>query len=91
MKDVYYSTKAKKDLKKYRNNPKKMRNLYEVLNMLINDVELPAVYKAHELIGQYKGCMECHIEGDFLLIWVDEDNNVIEVLRLGSHSELFRL
>jgi mRNA interferase YafQ len=33
--------------------------------------------------------MECHIEGDFLLIWLDDENNIIEILRLGSHSELF--
>ena len=33
--------------------------------------------------------MECHIEGDFLLIWVDEVNNIIELVRLGSHAELF--
>ena len=36
---------------------------------------------------RYKGCMECHIEGDFLLIWIDGD--IINVLRIGSHSELF--
>lgn len=33
--------------------------------------------------------MECHVEGDFLLIWIDEASNTIGVLRLGSHSELF--
>ncbi|MEG1523266.1 MAG: type II toxin-antitoxin system YafQ family toxin, partial [Bacteroidales bacterium] len=32
---------------------------------------------------------ECHIEGDFLLIWLDEKNDFIDILRLGSHSELF--
>jgi mRNA interferase YafQ len=89
MKEVYYSTKAKKDLKKYKNNPKKMRILHEALYMLINDMPLPASYKAHKLVGTYKGCMECHIEGDFLLIWVDDDSDIIEVLRLGAHSELF--
>lgn len=90
MKSLHYSSKAKKDLNKYRGNVQKMRKLYEVLYMLVNDIELPAVYKAHELIGNYKGCMECHIEGDFLLIWIDAENNIIEILRLGSHSELFK-
>lgn len=90
MKSLHYSSKAKKDLKKYRGNVQKMRKLYEVLYMLVNDIELPAVYKAHELIGNYKGCMECHIEGDFLLIWIDAENNIIEILRLGSHSKLFK-
>lgn len=34
--------------------------------------------------------MECHIESDTLLIWLDETENVIKLIRLGSHSELFK-
>ena len=90
MKAIRYSTKAKKDLKKYRNNPRKMQLLYEVLNLLINDVELPETFLPHKLLGQYKGCIECHIEGDFLLIWIDDDSQFIDIVRLGSHSELFK-
>lgn len=41
------------------------------------------------LMGNYGGCMECHIEGDFLLIWIDEATDVVGLLRLGSHAELF--
>ncbi len=89
MKTIHYSTKAAKDLKRYRNNPKKMRKLHEVLDLLANDEPLSASYKAHRLVGDYQGCMECHIESDLLLIWIDEETNTIEVLRLGSHSELF--
>lgn len=33
--------------------------------------------------------MECHIENDTLLIWYDKEQNVVELVRLGSHSELF--
>jgi len=89
MKKLHYSTRAKKDLKKHRNNPRKMGKLYEVLNMLANDIEIPKVFQPHRLTGQYKNCMECHIEGDFLLIWIDEDSGIVEILRIGSHSELF--
>ena len=39
MKGIRYSTKTKKDFKKYRTNPHKMGRLYEVLNMLIHDIE----------------------------------------------------
>lgn len=47
--------------------------------------------KPHILIGQYKGCWECHIKPDFLLIWKQNDEKKIIVLyRLGSHSELFK-
>ena len=42
------------------------------------------------LLGDYKDCMECHIESDTLLIRFDENINVVKLLRLGTHSELFR-
>ena len=28
-------------------------------------------------------------QGDCLLIWLDEANDIVELVRLGSHSELF--
>lgn len=90
MKILRYSTQYKKDFKKYRNQPKKLQKLLEVLKLLENEDVLPPELKAHMLKGDLKGCMECHIEGDFLLIWFDENNEIIELLRLGSHSELFR-
>lgn len=90
MKELHYGTKAKKDLKKYRNNPHKMENLFQILNMLVNEIEVPATFQPHRLVGQYKDCLECHIESDFLLIWFDEKSDIIEVVRIGSHSELFK-
>ena len=90
MKTIHYSTKAKKDLKKYRNNIRLMEALYEVLSSLIIGEAVPEKYKPHELTGHYKDCMECHVGNDFLLIWIDTKQDVIEVIRLDSHSELFK-
>lgn len=89
MKKVRYTTQARKDLKKHRNNPMRMRQLYDALSYLVRGLPLPASYRPHKLTGQYAGCMECHLAGDFLLIWIDPDADTIEILRLGSHSELF--
>jgi len=83
------STQYRKDLKRYKNKPLKLNALKEVLEMLKNDLPIPAEYYPHMLHGEYKGCMECHVQGDFLLIWFDEENDIIELVRLGSHSELF--
>ncbi|MCM1349455.1 MAG: type II toxin-antitoxin system YafQ family toxin [Firmicutes bacterium] len=41
------------------------------------------------LTGNYAGFMECHVENDFLLIWFDPDSDQIDLIRIGSHSELF--
>lgn len=88
MKKLRPSTQFKKDYKKYRNSPKKLKNLTTVLQLLAEEKEIPSLYKPHFLKGEYNGCLECHIENDFLLIWINED--IIELVRLGSHSELFK-
>lgn len=89
MKKLKPSTKYKKDYKRFRNNPKKVRELLEVLYMLENEMPIPSEYNPHMLTGNYAGYMECHIEGDFLLIWFDPATDEIDLVRLGSHSDLF--
>lgn len=90
MKELRFTGQFKKDLKRFLNQPKKLSALQEVLDMLRNEVELPEKFRQHQLQGYYAGCLECHIEGDFLLIWFDENSDTIALLRLGSHSELFK-
>ncbi len=89
MKKLQPTTQYKKDLKKYKNQSQKLSDLKEVLIMLANNQIIPAEYRPHMLKGEYKRCMECHIQGDFLLIWIDEEHDIIELVRLGTHSELF--
>ncbi len=90
MKTLQPTTRFKKDLKRYKNNTAKLEALEEVLILLQNEQPIPKEYYPHILKGEYKGCMECHIQGDFLLIWIDTENDIIELVRLGSHSELFK-
>lgn len=61
----------------------------EILRKLQNEEPIPNEFRPHKLTGNYNGYMECHIEGDFLLIWFDPDSGYIDLVRLGSHSELF--
>ena len=67
-----------------------MAKLLAILNLLQSETPIPAEYYPHMLTGNYAGFMECHIEGDFLLIWFDREADQIDLVRLGSHSELFR-
>ncbi len=89
MKKLQPTTQYRKDLKRYRNQPKKLEALKEILKKLESEEPIPDKYYPHPLFGDYKDCMECHIQGDFLLIWFDEETDIIELVRLGSHSELF--
>ena len=88
MKQLKITSQFKKDLKKYKNQPQRIQKLKVVLGYLEREEIIPAEYKPHKLLGNYKDCLECHIESDTLLIWIDEDT--IKLLRLGTHSELFR-
>jgi len=67
----------------------KMRS---VVKELMNDRPLHASYRDHELSGEYAGVRECHIEGDWLLIY-DKDGPLtggsLKLIRTGTHSELF--
>jgi mRNA interferase YafQ len=77
---MYLSTQFKKDYKRYKHQSKKIQKLTEVLKLLASGKPISQEYKPHPLIGQYKGCLECHIEGDFLLIWIDEEDDTIELV-----------
>jgi mRNA interferase YafQ len=66
-----------------------MAQLKEAMLLLIaNDGPLGAEWRDHALTGDWADHRECHIGGDFLLIYQVEGNQIIFV-RAGSHAELF--
>ena len=90
MKKIHPSGQFKKDFKKYRRYPDKVKAFKKIVDMLINEIPIPKEHKPHPLKGNYKNCMECHISNqtdDYLLIWVEGD--IIDLIRIGSHSELY--
>ena len=80
MKEFKYTTQFKKDLKRIQNNPKRIADLKKALKILEQTGSLLKEYLPHKLDGDLKGCMECHINNDLLLIWIDEKNNIIILL-----------
>ena len=90
MKEIKAANSFKKDLKRFANQPKRLHDLYDFVDRYLKTGEpIPAKFRPHMLSGNYAGHMECHIGSDYLLIWIDEETNVIKLIRLGSHSELF--
>lgn len=55
---------------------------------LINDVQMPDKHRDHALTGNWVGFRECHIKPDLLLIY-EKSGRSIQLVRLGSHAELF--
>ena len=67
-----------------------MSLLREVMELLAKDGKLPPRYKPHKLSGIYAGCWECHIKPDWLLVWQQNDHELILLFtNTGTHSDLF--
>lgn len=65
-------------------------DLAKVIELLAGGGQLPAEFLKHPIQGKYKGCWECHLSFDWLLIWKQDDKHrEITLLDLGTHSELF--
>lgn len=86
-----YSRRFKRDFKKISRNPNfKPRELERVFGVLLGGGHLSTKYQNHKLMGEFEGCMECHVQSDILLIYsVDKEALIINLLRIGSHSDLF--
>ena len=67
-----------------------MDDLRIVISLLMQSGSLPSQYRPHKLSGIYKGKWECHIKGDWLLVWEQHDAELLLVMiDTGTHSDLF--
>ena len=89
MRIVRRTSQFKKDAKRVQKQGKSLDAMKEVLRQLINDEPLSDKHRDHNLIGNYLGARECHLEPDWLLIYELTEDELI-LVRTGSHSELFR-
>lgn len=87
MRKIRLTTQFRKDFKKIMHDETRVAAYRKVAAYLMSETPLPPEYLAHPLKGNYKGCMECHIGPDYLLIWTD--GLVVTMVRIGSHSQLF--
>jgi len=87
---IVLTSMFKKDLKLAKKRGYDLSLLNIVVDTLAQGQPLAEKYKDHSLIGNYKGCRECHITPDWLLIYEISDNELILYLtRTGTHSDLF--
>ena len=90
MYSVDYTNKFKKDLKRCQKRGLDIMLLMRIIKLLAEKGSLPPEYRPHILSGNYAGVWECHIKGDWLLTW-EQDNQTLRLLMLstGSHSDIF--
>lgn len=90
LKSVFRTTQFKKDFKvllKKHYSPDKLRQAIDAL-MAQNKQLLSTKYRDHPLTGNWKGYREIHIEGDWLVIYrVEKQELQLVLTRTGSHDE----
>jgi len=91
MRKIRHTGRFKRDYKREkagRHGKKLDADLGQVVDLLIADTPLPRRCFDHPLSGELGDCRDCHIKPDLILIYRKPDKDVIELVRLGSHSEL---
>ena len=90
MLEIILSNQFKKDLKLATKRGYNLNLLDAVVTRLAAGESLPEKNRDHELVGDYIGFRECHIQPDWLLIYKIDGNELILFLsRTGTHSDLF--
>ena len=87
---INYSSRFKKSYKLCKRRGLNIANFETVVRLLAETGTLPAKYRPHILSGIYAGIWECHIEPNWLLLWKQNDTELILLLLdTGTHSDVF--
>jgi len=60
-----------------------------VVSLLVEDARLPEKNRDHSLGGDWQDHSECHLKPDLLLIYRKPSAEILQLVRMGSHSDLF--
>jgi len=64
--------------------------LQEPIVLLAKGERLPPKYRDHQLQGKLSAFRECHIKGDWLLVYrIIEDKLILSLHSTGTHADLF--
>lgn len=88
MKPIFRTTRFDKDVKRMVKRGKSFTIFKTVINQLASDQLLEPKFKDHKLVGEFVGVRECHIEPDWLLLYINNPDE-LTLIRTGTHSDLF--
>ena len=91
MRTIEFTSRFKRDLK--RESRGQHRSLFpdefdKLMQLLCADVTLPVSYRDHALTGEWSDHRDCHVKPHLVLIYRKPNGDVLQLVRLGSHSEL---
>ena len=90
MLESFRTGKFKKEFERAEKRHQDIDKLTEVMGLIINEQPLPPERRNHALQGKWEGALECHIQGDWVLVYeIDDAERTVTFHRTGSHSDLF--
>lgn len=88
---IIFTNRFKKDVVKCYKRGLDLSLLETAVEILRLTGTLPPQYKMHPLKGNLKGFYECHLQNDWLLVWKQNEKELIlKMLNTGTHSDLFK-
>lgn len=92
MRTIKYTKRFKRDYKREKKSGQNRvalgADLLSVVKLLAEDKKLLHRNYDHQLTGEWSDCRDCHIKPDLVLIYRKPDKKTLELIRIGSHSEL---
>lgn len=90
--ELILTGKFKKSLKLAKKRGLDISLLNDVVEKLLHGILLEEKYKDHELKGKWSGFRECHIQPNWLLIYLLEDDILtLTLVDTGTHADLFKM
>lgn len=87
---IDYTGKFSKDLKLCKKRGYDISLFQKVSELLETTGTLPSKYRPHKLSGNYQNLWECHIQPDWLLVWSQNDDELVLLFTgTGTHADLF--
>ena len=91
MRRIEPTTQFRKDYKREAKGPFRAQLddlLTPIVRKLASDLPLEAKHHDHPLSGEWKDHRDCHIKPNLILIYRKPKDSLLQLVRLGSHSEL---
>jgi mRNA interferase YafQ len=83
-----YTKQFERDTKRMKKRGRNLDKLKIIIRSIVAEEALDPIHRDHKLIGNWQGRRECHIEPDWLLIYMHKSDRVV-FERTGTHSDLF--
>ena len=91
MRTIEPTGQFKRDFKREAKGPHRQTlqvDFADIITALANDLPLADKYRDHALTGEWKDHRDCHVKPDLVLIYRKPGADVLQLVRIGSHSEL---